>query len=230
VALTPQDNEAFFREVDEKLREQQVIDLWKRHSRTLILSVIGLLVAVGAVLFWQSRQRDQAEGHAEALSAAVDLVANQGQPKAQALKPLEQAPQDGYRAASRLLAADLALKRGDVRQAAKEYGAVATDAGLAQPYRDLALVRQTAAEFDSLPPATVIQRMKPLAVAGSPWLGSAGEMLAAAYVRQGKPSLAGPVFAMIARDTKTPESLRSRASQMAAMLGTDAGTVPAAKE
>jgi len=35
VALTPQDNESFFREVDESLRQQQAIDFWRDHGRTI---------------------------------------------------------------------------------------------------------------------------------------------------------------------------------------------------
>jgi hypothetical protein len=230
VALTPQDNEAFYREVDESLRQQQAIDFWRDHGRTVILMVVIALVAIGSVMLWKTRQRAQVETHAEQLTAVIDDL-DAGKPvKPARLAPIADAQQQGYRVASRLLAADLALHRGDSKAAVAGFGAVAADAGLAQPYRDLALVRQTAIEFDQLPTRTIVARMRPLAVAGGAWLGSAGEMLAAAYMRDGKPALAGPVFAMIARDDKTPPSLRSRAGQMAAMLGMDAGTVPAAKE
>lgn len=230
MALTPQDNEAFFREVDERVREQQLIDLWERHGRAIIAAVVLVLVVAAGVLFWQAQQRDQAEAHAEQLAGMLaDLDDGKTVAPAQ-LVPLGKARRDGYRVAAKFLAADLALRRNDAKSAIAGYGALATDAGLPQPYRDLALIRQTAVEFDQLPPATIIARMKPLAVAGGPWLGSAGEMLAAAYMRDGKPALAAPVFAMIAKDENAPSTLRSRAGQMASMLGTDAGQVPAAKD
>jgi hypothetical protein len=230
VALTPQDNEAFYREVDESLRQQQAIDFWRNHGRTAILVAVAVLVAVGSVLLWQTRQRKQVETHAEQLSAVIDDLDAGKTVKPPRVAPIGDTRQEGYRVASRMLAADLALRHGDSKAAVAGFGAVATDASLAQPYRDLALVRQTSIEFDQLPTATIVARMKPLAVPGGAWLGSAGEMLAAAYMRDGKPTLAGPVFAMIARDDKIPPSLRSRAGQMAAMLGTDAGPLPAAKE
>jgi hypothetical protein len=230
VALTPQDNESFYREVDESLREQQLIDMWQRHGRTIVIAVVVVLAAVGAVLIWQGSQSRQAETQAEQLAAALDSVDANKVVKPAQLLPLESSRHDGYRAAARLLAADLALQRGDNKSAIAGFGAVATDASFAQPYRELALLRQTAVEFDQLPPATIIARMKPLAVAGGAWLGSAGEMLAAAYIREGKTAQAGSVFAMISRDEKVPASLRSRAEQMAGMLGSDAGPAPAAKE
>jgi len=83
-------------------------------------------------------------------------------------------------------------------------------------------VRMTAAQFDTLNPDVVITRLRPLARSGNPWFGSAGEMVAAAYLKQNKPQLAAPIFAALAKDKKVPESLRSRALQMAGSLGVDA--------
>jgi hypothetical protein len=230
VALSPQDNESFFREVDERLREQQVIDLWRNHGRSIVFVVVALLAVVAGWMLWRNHQQTQAEGNAVKLSGVLDDLDAGKTVKPARLDEIQAMQQTGYRLAARLLAADLALKRGDSKAAIAGYGAIATDTSLPQPYRELALVRQTAAEFDQVPPATIIARMKPLAVAGGPWLGSAGEMLGAAYVRDGKPAQAAPVFGMIAKDAKVPPSLRSRAEQVAATLGYDTGSSPAAKE
>jgi hypothetical protein len=230
VALTPQDNEAFFREVDESLRQQQAIDFWRNHGKTIIVAVVALLVGVGSMLLWQNHRRGQVETQAEQLNKLIDDLGEAKKVAPAQLAPLAGSHQDGYRVASRLLAADIALARKDSKAAVAAFGAIATDTSLAQPYRDLALVRQTAIQFDQLPTATIVARMKPLAVAGNPWLGSAGEMLAMAYMRDGKPELAAPIFAMIAKDDKLPPTLRQRADNMSSMLGTGAGPAPAARE
>jgi hypothetical protein len=103
---------------------------------------------------------------------------------------------------------------------------VSNDAKLAQPYRELATVRLTALEFDRLPPQTVIDRLRPYAVAGNPWFGSAGEMTAMAYIKMNKRQDAARIFAAMAKDQKVPESIRTRSVQMAGSLGVDA--LPAA--
>ena len=103
------------------------------------------------------------------------------------------------------------------------------DKGLAEPYRDLATIRLTALEFDQLKPAEVIDRLKGLAVAGNPWFGSAGELTAMAMLKQGRRAEAGRLFAAIAADRQVPESIRSRAVQIAGTLGIDAtASLPAA--
>ena len=70
-----------------------------------------------------------------------------------------------------------------------------------EPYRDLALVRATALEFDTLKPEEVIARLEPLSKPGKPWFASAGELTAMAYLKQGRSEQAGKLFAAIAADT-----------------------------
>ena len=123
--------------------------------------------------------------------------------------------------------AGLAARKGDAKAAIAAYRAMAADDSLDQPYRDLALIRQTSLEFDSLKPQQVVDRLKPLAVAGAPWFGSAGELVAVAYMKMGKNDLAGPMFAAMAKDEKVPQSIRSRARQMAGVMGIDAVEIPA---
>jgi hypothetical protein len=63
-----------------------------------------------------------------------------------------------------------------------------------------------------------------MAAPGNPWFGSAGELVGLAYLKQGRKDLAGPLFASIAKDTDVPQSLQTRARQMAGVLGYDAVT------
>jgi hypothetical protein len=230
VALTPQNNEAFLREVDDELRRDQAIHVWKRYGRALIAAVVLALVALAAFLFWQHRQTAAAEREGEQLQQAFDsLGAQDAKAAAAPLAALAESSRDGYRAAARFTQADVLLQKDDLRGAAAIFAKIAEDASLAQPYRDLALIRQTSAEFDQLKPQVIVERMRPLAVAGNAWLGSAGELMAAAYLREGRRDLAGQVFARIAADAEVPSSLRQRAVQMAGVLETKAPAAASGK-
>lgn len=223
MALTPQNNEAFLREVDEELRRDQAVALWRRWGRIAIVAVVVALAAFGAFLFWQHRQNVAAEKEGEKLQTAYDYLA--AQDTAGAAKPLAElaaSKREGYRTLAAFTQADLLLVKNDLKGAAQKFGTIAGDTAVAQPFRDLALIRQTSAEFDTLAPATVVTRLKSLVVPGNPWLGSAGELVAAAYLRQGRRDLAGQTFAMIARDEGVPPSLRQRAVQMSSAMGVDA--------
>ena len=223
MAIKPKDNESFYREVDEELRKEQLTNVWKRYGLLIAGAALLLLVAIGGYLWWQQRQQERAGERGERLVAAFDDV-QAGRSKAAIPKLDQLAAEDssGIRAAALLTKADLAIQDGDLPAAAAAFKSVADKQEFAEPYRQLALIRQTTIEFDRIAPAEVIRRLQPLAVAGGPWFGSAGELVAIAHMKQGEPARAAPIFAALAKDEKLPSSIRSRAVQMAGALGVDA--------
>ena len=222
MAVTPNTNDTFLREVDEELRRDQAIAVWRKWGRLIIVGVVVALVAFGGYLFWQHRKTEAAGGEGEQLQSAYDkLAAGQKDAAAKPLAELAQSSADGYRALAIFTQADLLLQKDDLKGAAAKFASVANDSGVAQPFRDLALVRQTTAEFDTLKPEAVVARLRGLAVQGNPWFGSAGELVAAAYLKQGRRDLAGAMFGRLAMDEGVPESIRQRAVQMAGTMGVD---------
>lgn len=223
MALTPQNNEAFIREVDEELRREQMSNIGKRYGLWIIVAVLVALAAFGGWTWWNHHQNTLAGEQGEQLAIALDDI-QQGR-VAQAgdiVGKLTSSDKDAVRATALLTQADMLLSKNDTKGAAAAFAKVAADETLAQPFRDMALVRQTAVEYDSLQPQQVIDRLRGLADKGSPWLGSAGEMVAVAYLRQNKLQQAGQTFALVAQSDGVPESIRARAVQMAGSLGVDA--------
>jgi hypothetical protein len=221
-------DEAFLREVDDAVRSSDLQNFWQRYGRWLLGLLILGLAAFGGWIFYQNQQRQAAETVSEEFVKAMDDV-NAGNDKAALAKlaVLAKADQPGYRAMSQIMQANIAAKQADTNPAEKAkavaaFAKVAQDSALPQPFRDLALLRQTMLEFDTLEPQKTIDRLKPLAVAGNPWFGTAGEMTAISYRKMGKDNLAGPIFAQIAKQEDLPASLRARAGQMAGALGIDA--------
>jgi hypothetical protein len=217
LALTPTDkragsDEAFLREVDDAVRASDLTSFWKNYGRWLLGAVVAGLLAFGGWIIYNNQQQ----------AAADKQRAGQEKPARAKLADIAKADQPGYRAMAQLVEANLLGEDGETKKAIAIYKKVAADSSLPQVFRDLALVRQTSAEFDTLPPQTVIDRLKPLAIAGNPWFGSAGELTAISYMKLGKDNLAGPIFAQIAKQDGLPQSMRSRAQQMAGALGVDA--------
>lgn len=230
MALKPIDNETFYREVDEELRRDQLLGYWQRYGKLIIAAAVLFIAAIGGIIWWMNQREVKAGDRGETLVTAFDDISAGKTAAAQTkLDQLANSGVEGYRVAALLAQADMASDANQPDKAAGLYRQVANDASLPQPYRNLATVRMTAVQFDKLPPQEVVSRLKPLAVAGAPWFGSAGEMVASAYLKLNRPQDAGKLFAAIAKDKKVPESLRSRAAQMAGSLGVDTGLdLPAA--
>lgn len=223
MASQPPSNEAFFREVDEELRRDQMADFARRYGWWIIGAVVLALVALAGFLYWRHHQTQVAGRQGEQFQQAIEsLGANKPEDAAKQLAPLADSDVDGYRAMARFTQADILLQKNDLKGAAAKFASIAEDESLAEPFRNLALIRQTAAEYDTLKPEVVINRLRGLAVQGSPWFGSAGEMVALAYLHQGRRDLAGQIFGQIAATEHVPESIRQRAVQMSGTLGVDA--------
>ncbi len=215
--------QVFLREVDEAVREDQLKTFAARYGLWIVAALVIGLGSLAGWIFWQNSQNEDSGLRSEEYVAAIDSIRqNNLDGAAAALEPLMEAKQDGYRAAATLLHANIALEKNEPEKAIKGYAKVVADDSLPQPFRDLALIRQTAAEFDTLKPQQVIDRLKPLAIPGNPWFGSAGEMVALSYLNMNKSDLAGPLFAQLAKDDSVPATIRSRALQMAGVEGIDA--------
>ncbi|MEG3175750.1 tetratricopeptide repeat protein [Sphingomonas sp. RB3P16] len=221
--MPPNTDAAFLREVDEELRRDEMAKAARRYGVAAVAVVVLALVGFAGWLLWQSHAQNVAADEGAALSQAYDDI-NAAKPAAAqtALAPLAQSSVEGYRALALMSQADMLLAKQDVAGAAAKFGAVASDTSIGQPLRDLALIRQTTAEFDTIKPDVVIARLRGIAVKGNPWFGSAGELVAISYLRTGRRDLAGKIYGQIAQDPATPESMKQRAVQMAGILGVDA--------
>lgn len=221
-------DEAFLREVDDAVRASDLTSFWTQYGRWLLVAVAAGLLAFGGWIVYHNQQQAAADRQSEEFVDAMDkLRAGQEKEARAKLATLAKADQPGYRAMAQLVEANLLGEDGETKKAIALYAKVAADDSLPQTFRDLALIRQVSAEFDNIPPQQVVDRLKPLATAGHPWFGSAGELTALAYLKMGKDNLAGPIFGQIAKQDDLPQTLRSRAQQMAGALGVDTVQVDA---
>ena len=224
-------DDAFIREVDEGYRRDQLADFWRAWGRWLVAAVVVGLAALAGLLWWQGEQvrRDGVAG--EDFSRALIKLETGNTPEATpVLTRLADGANPGYATLAKLTLAANAVQAGDTAKGVRLYTAIADDAAQPQPFRDLALIKAVRLDYDALPPATVIARLKGLSLPGNPWFGVAGEMTAIAQVKLGQPALAGALLAGIARDTTQPPSLRGRAQQLAGSLGVATGPLKSAAE
>lgn len=216
--------DVFRREVDEAVRQDSLSVFFRRFGKPLLVLAVLAMAAFGGWAWWHHKTTTEAEAAAVELTLAIDdLQSGKVDEAAAKSGPLAADDKPGaIRVSAQFIAALAALQSGDEAAAAKLFDTVADNAENPAPLRDLARIRSVGLRYDTMKPQEVIDRLKPLAVPGEPFFASAGELVAMAYVEQGKPELGGPMFAEIARDENAPDTLRARARQIAGLLGTDA--------
>jgi hypothetical protein len=218
------EDEVLIREIDEAVREDAALEFLQKHGIKL-LAVIGLAVtALGGYLLWDHYRQKDLETQSETLISALDS-ADQSDFKTASEKvaPLITGnASPGARAAARFVQAGAALEQGDTAKATGIYKEIVADPETPPVLKDLARLREVTVNYDRMKPADVIAQLSPMAKPGSPLFGSAGELVAMAHLENGNRAEAGKLFAAIAKDENLPETLRSRARQMAGLMGVDA--------
>ncbi|RPF70814.1 tetratricopeptide repeat protein [Aurantiacibacter spongiae] len=216
------EQDMFMREVDEAVRHDEVGNFARKYGWPLGIALVVALAAFGGWLFWQDRSEGDLEGRSEQIVQAIDEL-DAGNPD-QADRELAALAdgEGGAAVTATMLRAGIAAEAGRGEDAARMYDAVAGNGDVPEELRNVAAIRSVTARFDQLDPQEVIDRLGPLASAGNDFFGSAGELVAHAYLKQGKEDQAGPLFAQLAKDEDVPETIRFRARQMAGSLGYDA--------
>jgi hypothetical protein len=222
-AANPED-EVLIREIDEAVREDALYTFLREHGLKVLGVILAGLAALGGWLIWDHYAEADLETQSETLISALDY-ANQNDFKTASEKvaPLlsdDSAP--GARAAARFIQAGGALAQGETAKASGIYKQIVADADAPPALRDLAKIRDVSINYDTMKPADVIAQLGPLAKPGNAYFGSAGELVAMAHLEAGNRAEAGRIFAAIAKQEDLPETLRSRARQMAGLMGVDA--------
>ena len=205
-----------FREIDEEVRQERFLKLWRVLGPYVIAATAISVLAVGGYLAWREYQHRQAEADgARFVAALAEFDAGKPEAAVQSLRRLADEGGAAYRSLAGLRAAGLRLGAGDVAGAVELYQKIALDAGAEPIWRDLAQLMTAYAQFDTAPAASIIERLRPLTADGGTWRYSARELSALAKLKAGNPE-AAVEFKSLAEDPGAPPSIRNRAGQMAA--------------
>lgn len=217
-AADPQ-SQNFMREVDEAYRSDLMHGFWTKYGRILLVLIGLFLIAFAGFLWWQEQSVAASAEQAESFDSAIGGLDLGDADARETIETLADGDVPGYSDLSRLIAAGLLADDGSVEEAIAKYREVAADTAVVSPLRDLATIRAARLAFENEAPREIIADLAPLAQPDSPWYGVAGEMVAAAYLKDGDEDAAAELYAGMAASNDLPPSLRQRAAQLAAAHG-----------
>jgi hypothetical protein len=208
-----------FQEVDEEVRRERLMQLWKRYGNFVIAAAVIVVLGVGGwrgYQWWEAKKAAEAGG---AFNSAVELL-DTGKPaeaEAAFARLASQGPAT-YRVLARIREAAI-LSQRDPKAAVAAYDAIANDGSAGKSFQDLAAIRAAALLVDTAPLAEMTQRLEPLTKPDGPFRHSARELLALAAFKAGDKVAAKKWFDMIAGDSETPQSLRGRIDILMTLSG-----------
>jgi hypothetical protein len=208
-----------FQEVDEDLRHDKWLKLWKQYQNYVIGLAALIVIATSAVTYW--RHYDQQQREAEGLRYALALDDARGgkfADAADALNALAGSAHAGRAIVARFEAAALRARAGDEAAAIAAYDAIAKDSTVDPIYRDLAMVLWGLHALDTVEAQVIVDRLAPVTGQANPWHASAIELTAVVHLKMGDRAAARADYQKVADDLAAPRGLRARAAQMVAAL------------
>jgi hypothetical protein len=201
-------------EIEEDLQRQKYEKLWKQYGHLVLAAALAIVLITAFISGWRSWT---AYSEHKATAGLLRLVEGKAEDKARQIEGLEAFaranPGAGQSVLARLNAAKIALKEGKTEQAVAIYDAMANDAGLETPFRQLGDLMSAQIQLDTSDPAALKARLMPL-VAGGVWRVTAKEFTALLDLRTGDKEEAKKFYTEITQDKESPESAIQRANDM----------------
>ncbi len=211
-----------FREVDEDLRHERYLKLWRRWRYWLLgVGVAGLGAAVAYVVLADAQESARKAEGQQFAAAMAEIQAGRGGEAADRLAMLAADAETGYAALARLGEADARARRGDITGAVQIYDLLAGDSSIDPLYRDLGALLAAQRLVDRANVSEVNQRLAPLLAGHSPWRPLAAELSAIAEMRAGNTEASRALFAELVSDPAAPLGQRQRAAELLVSLGGD---------
>jgi len=211
--------DSLFREIDEEVRRDQALRLWRQYGNYVVAVALAVIVAVAGVKGWQYWQTYRAETAGAAYHQGLAHLEQDRTQEAQAIfAELAGGGQKGYSTLARLQLAGLLADQGQTAEAVDAYDAVAEDGSAAPEFRDLARVRAGYLLAGTESPENLEQRLAALNRPDSPWRNSVREILASAHYRNGNFQDADRLMNEVLADPEAPQAMRQRAQMMVQLL------------
>jgi hypothetical protein len=211
-----------FREVDEDLKRDQAIQLWKRYGKYVIAFAVATVLATAGIVGWQNYREKQRAAEGRAFALAMEL-ANRGDAAASTAMNNIVNQGGGYRTLALLQEAGLKLRAGNKAAATAIYDGIAADGDVQQPFRDLATILSALTSIDTAAASAIDKRIQPLLAPGSAFRPSALELEGLLALKQGDSKAAKKTFQELADDTTAPSGLRQRATQILTWIDEQGG-------
>jgi hypothetical protein len=210
----------FIREVDEAVRQDQWLKLWKHYGSYVVGAALAVVIGTAAGVGWRGWQESQRLEEARRYAAAQQML-GQDRPAeaAEAFAALAQDASSGYRVLARLRAAEAQAEAGDPAAATATLEQLAASDDAAPVYRSLGELLAAQREFANAQPTAVLTGLEPLIGINDPWRYSALELRALAQMQSGDTAGARQTLDDLLADPLTPPHLGRRAAELLAFLG-----------
>ncbi len=213
-----QDN--LFKEIDEDLRQQRYTILWKKYNKFIIGTAFALVIAVASIKGWEAYNLNRKSAESSLLTSALKLI--NGEKPGNAIPILDKLDKEGsvgYSILAKFNKAAILSKTGNKKDASASYLSIAEDNNIEKVFRDMALIMSAQLGLENTDSAIFIDKLSKIIDGKNAWRHSAKELSALFAHKSGDTPKTLKLYKELSDDATAPPGIRSRAAEMAAILG-----------
>ncbi|MCR9212638.1 MAG: tetratricopeptide repeat protein [Proteobacteria bacterium] len=208
-----------FNEVDEDVRKDKSLALWKAYGKYVIAAAVLIVVGTASYVGWQNYTLSQSLDQGSRFEAAVALMSeNKPDAAASEFGTLAEDGNAGYRPLSRLREAAALIEAGKGAEALEIYTALANDSAVDAEFSSIASLLAGYYLLDNGSSEDVRSQVSAIADASSIWSASANELIALSYLKDGDKTKAVEVLNRLQNDATVPADIKGRVTQMLAAI------------
>ena len=206
-------SEEFVREVDEDLKEERNIKLWKKYLPYIFSISFGIVLFTSGYVIWDNYSKKSRQQLGDDFTAAVELAKEEDIDAAlMALDRIVDKGSDGYVTLSKMKKASMLIESGQLDKGLEIYQELEKNA-IDQSFRDIATILYVLNSMDSKDPDILLKKIIPLENSKI-WKSSALEMKAFVFLKKGEKERAIEIFSSIVSMQNTPSTLSQRSKNM----------------
>lgn len=213
-------SDEFIREVDEAVRQDRWLAVWKQYNAYIISAVVAVVVGTTAGIGWQNYQASQRSANAKELADAVALLGEEKPAEAAAaFKTLAERTGGGMAVVANLRAAEAEKSAGDREAKLALLEDIASDGGSSSLYQRLASLLAKQESFADSDADAMISDIERAATPDNPWRASLIELKATAQLKAGRTEEARATLETLLESEDMPANMQRRVSELLSALG-----------
>ncbi len=212
-------NDSFRREVEEELRRDRMVAVWKQYGTYIIAAVAAVLFSFAGYKFWQSSRLTAAQQAGASYTEASRLI-KEGKIEEglKAFEVISKTAPGGYAGLTQLQIAGAQREAGKTDDAIKTYELLSTATSADPILRDYATLQIAALQSGKADFTVIKNRLNGLLVADNAYRYSARELVGLAAFQAGNMTEARKAFDTLMLDVSTPPGMARRTRMMLARI------------
>jgi len=202
----------FIEEVEEELRKEQVMKIWKSYGNIIIGSILGLIVVIAAYMAWDFHQERKQIEESTKFYQALMFMAEGDEDKAKSkFHSVIETTKSGYDALAKLHLHAMGENLDP---------AIADDKDVPTHFKEIVLLGQAIKSIDDDTYAEYYEQVREISEKAGPWSSNAAEIRALMEIKRNQVQNAIQIFNILKDDKAASQGVRQRAAAMLEFLRT----------